>query len=110
MARLAAAALHAGVTVRQLLDLDLSYTPPLGSPWDPLQTAAEHWLRRSPPYALGGRSFTQPTQAHRLARPRAGRAMSRRSAAARSGVSTTAARRKAAVWPQLTADGGTTRV
>jgi NADPH-dependent 2,4-dienoyl-CoA reductase/sulfur reductase-like enzyme len=40
-----AAGLHAGVTVDELNDLDLSYTPPLGSPWDPLQTAAQAWLR-----------------------------------------------------------------
>jgi NADPH-dependent 2,4-dienoyl-CoA reductase/sulfur reductase-like enzyme len=39
-----AAGLHAGITVHQLNDLDLSYTPPLGSPWDPLQVAAQVWL------------------------------------------------------------------
>jgi NADPH-dependent 2,4-dienoyl-CoA reductase/sulfur reductase-like enzyme len=39
-----AAALHAKATVDQLTDLDLSYTPPLGSPWDPLQVAAQTWL------------------------------------------------------------------
>jgi NADPH-dependent 2,4-dienoyl-CoA reductase/sulfur reductase-like enzyme len=39
-----AAGLHAGITVDELNDLDLSYTPPLGSPWDPLQTAAQAWL------------------------------------------------------------------
>jgi hypothetical protein len=39
----AAAALHHGATVDQLNDLDLSYTPPLGSPWDPLQLAAQAW-------------------------------------------------------------------
>jgi len=26
-------------------DLDLSYTPPLGSPWDALQTGAQTWRR-----------------------------------------------------------------
>jgi NADPH-dependent 2,4-dienoyl-CoA reductase/sulfur reductase-like enzyme len=39
----AATAIHAGLDVDQLNDLDLSYTPPLGSPWDILQTAAQNW-------------------------------------------------------------------
>ena len=38
-----AAALHAGLTVDALNDLDLSYTPPYGSPWDAVQTAAQAW-------------------------------------------------------------------
>lgn len=38
-----AAALFHGMSVDALSDLDLSYTPPLGSPWDPVQMAAEHW-------------------------------------------------------------------
>jgi NADPH-dependent 2,4-dienoyl-CoA reductase/sulfur reductase-like enzyme len=41
----AAAALFAHLTVDQLNDLDLSYSPPLNSPWDPLQTAAQMWLQ-----------------------------------------------------------------
>jgi hypothetical protein len=28
-----------------LNDLDLSYTPPFGSPWDALQAAAQDWTR-----------------------------------------------------------------
>ena len=39
-----AAAVHHGDTVADLGDLDLSYTPPLSSPWDPLQLAAHSWL------------------------------------------------------------------
>ncbi|WP_433007938.1 FAD-dependent oxidoreductase [Kribbella sp. CA-294648] len=39
-----AVALHQGLTVDQLLDLDLSYSPPLGSPWDAVQLAAQAWL------------------------------------------------------------------
>lgn len=27
------------------LRFDLSYTPPLSSPWDPVQTAGQVWLR-----------------------------------------------------------------
>jgi len=38
-----AAALFARLSVPQILDLDLSYTPPLGSPWDPWQAAARVW-------------------------------------------------------------------
>jgi NADPH-dependent 2,4-dienoyl-CoA reductase/sulfur reductase-like enzyme len=39
-----AVALQQGLTVERLLDLDLAYTPPLGSPWDAVQLAAQHWL------------------------------------------------------------------
>ena len=38
-----ATAIHRGMTVPQLNDLDLSYTPPLSSPWDPVQMAAQAW-------------------------------------------------------------------
>jgi NADPH-dependent 2,4-dienoyl-CoA reductase/sulfur reductase-like enzyme len=38
-----AAALHHGMTVAELSHLDLSYTPPLSSPWDPVQMAAQAW-------------------------------------------------------------------
>ncbi len=40
-----AAALFAGLTVDGLSELDLSYTPPLGSPWDAVQMAAQAWAR-----------------------------------------------------------------
>jgi NADPH-dependent 2,4-dienoyl-CoA reductase/sulfur reductase-like enzyme len=36
-----ATALHHGMTVEQISELDLSYTPPLGSPWDAVQIAAQ---------------------------------------------------------------------
>jgi NADPH-dependent 2,4-dienoyl-CoA reductase/sulfur reductase-like enzyme len=36
-----ATALFHGMQVDGLNDLDLSYTPPLGSPWDPIQIAAQ---------------------------------------------------------------------
>jgi NADPH-dependent 2,4-dienoyl-CoA reductase/sulfur reductase-like enzyme len=42
-----AAALHAGMTVADVADLDLSYTPPLGSPYDAIQTATQHWTAAS---------------------------------------------------------------
>ena len=38
-----ATALFAGLAVDQIDNLDLSYTPPLGSPWDPVQVAAQRW-------------------------------------------------------------------
>ncbi len=40
----AATALFHGASVADLMDMDLSYTPPLGSPWDPWQVAARAWL------------------------------------------------------------------
>lgn len=42
-----ATALFHGMKVEVLNDLDLSYTPPLGSPWDALQMAAQAWAARS---------------------------------------------------------------
>jgi NADPH-dependent 2,4-dienoyl-CoA reductase/sulfur reductase-like enzyme len=39
-----AAALFHGMRVEELLQLDLSYTPPLSSPWDPVQMGAQAWL------------------------------------------------------------------
>jgi hypothetical protein len=39
----AAAAIFGGLSVDALSDLDLSYTPPLGSPWDALQAAGQAW-------------------------------------------------------------------
>ena len=38
-----AAALFHGMTVDEISDLDLSYTPPLSSPWDPVQMASQAW-------------------------------------------------------------------
>ncbi len=39
-----AAGLYAGLNVQDLPEMDLSYTPPLSSPWDPVQMAALSWL------------------------------------------------------------------
>ncbi len=41
-----ATAIHHGMTAEQMSDLDLSYTPPLSSPWDPVQIAAQAWSAR----------------------------------------------------------------
>ena len=40
-----ATAISYGATVADIPDLDLSYTPPLGSPWDAVQIAATAWQR-----------------------------------------------------------------
>ena len=40
-----ATALFHGMNVDELSELDLSYTPPLGSPWDAVQMAAQAWAR-----------------------------------------------------------------
>jgi NADPH-dependent 2,4-dienoyl-CoA reductase/sulfur reductase-like enzyme len=41
-----ATALFHGMTIDALSELDLSYTPPLSSPWDPVQMAAQAWRPR----------------------------------------------------------------
>jgi NADPH-dependent 2,4-dienoyl-CoA reductase/sulfur reductase-like enzyme len=41
-----ATAIHHGMTVAEIEDLDLSYTPPLGSPFDAVQLATQAWVRR----------------------------------------------------------------
>jgi hypothetical protein len=40
-----AIALFHGMSVQDLSHLDLSYTPPLSSPWDPVQLAAQQWCQ-----------------------------------------------------------------
>ena len=46
---IAATAIYHGMTVNGVSDLDLSYTPPLGSPWDAVQIAAQAWVRNTRP-------------------------------------------------------------
>ena len=41
-----AAALHAGLTVEQLYDMDLAYAPPFGPTWDPCLTAANQLMKK----------------------------------------------------------------
>jgi NADPH-dependent 2,4-dienoyl-CoA reductase/sulfur reductase-like enzyme len=50
-----ATALFHHMAIGDLSELDLSYTPPFGSPWDAVQMAAQTWARQG----QGGR----PTQA-----------------------------------------------
>ena len=40
-----AAALYHGMKMNAASDLDLTYTPPLSSPWDPIQEASQDWMR-----------------------------------------------------------------
>jgi NADPH-dependent 2,4-dienoyl-CoA reductase/sulfur reductase-like enzyme len=47
---IAATAIYHGMTVEAVSDLDLSYTPPLGSPWDAVQMAAQAWVRDTRPH------------------------------------------------------------
>ncbi len=42
---IAAAAIFNNMTVEAISDLDLSYTPPLGSPWEAVQMGAQAWDR-----------------------------------------------------------------
>jgi NADPH-dependent 2,4-dienoyl-CoA reductase/sulfur reductase-like enzyme len=42
---IAATAIHCGLSMDDISDLDLTYTPPLGSPWDAMQLGAQAWER-----------------------------------------------------------------
>ena len=42
---IAATAIFNEMTVDAMSELDLSYTPPLGSPWDAVQMGAQAWVR-----------------------------------------------------------------
>jgi NADPH-dependent 2,4-dienoyl-CoA reductase/sulfur reductase-like enzyme len=44
---IASAAIFNEMTVEEISDLDLSYTPPLGSPWDAMQVGAQAWVKRN---------------------------------------------------------------
>ena len=48
-----AAAIFHEMTVDALSELDLSYTPPLGSPWDAVQMGAQAWVRADAQRRLG---------------------------------------------------------
>lgn len=43
---IAATAIYHSMKIMDLNDLDLSYTPPLSSPWDPIQMAAQDWVKK----------------------------------------------------------------
>jgi len=39
--------------VDDLNDLDLSYTPPVSSPWDPVQMSAQSWMQEARAFERG---------------------------------------------------------
>lgn len=51
-----AAAIHHSMSVEAMNDLDLSYTPPFGSPWDAVQLATQTWTREHEATRATGRS------------------------------------------------------
>ncbi|WP_409329502.1 FAD-dependent oxidoreductase [Trujillonella humicola] len=55
-----ATALFHGMTVDAVSALDLSYTPPLGSPWDAVQLAAQAWVRDHAPTRLSSGAGAAP--------------------------------------------------
>jgi NADPH-dependent 2,4-dienoyl-CoA reductase/sulfur reductase-like enzyme len=58
-----ATALFHAMTVEGMADLDLAYTPPLGSPWDAVQMAAQAWSREHRPTSIDPLpSAPSPTQ------------------------------------------------
>jgi NADPH-dependent 2,4-dienoyl-CoA reductase/sulfur reductase-like enzyme len=57
-----ATALFNAMTVDAVSELDLSYTPPLGSPWDAVQLATQNWVRDHHPAA----AVSVPTQTAEL--------------------------------------------
>ncbi len=52
-----ATALFHSMTVEGMSDLDLSYTPPFSSPWDPVQMAAQAWSKARNTSAVSSSSF-----------------------------------------------------
>jgi NADPH-dependent 2,4-dienoyl-CoA reductase/sulfur reductase-like enzyme len=46
---IAAVAMYSSMTVDAISDLDLSYTPPLGSPWDAMQSGSQAWVAAAAP-------------------------------------------------------------
>jgi hypothetical protein len=48
------------MTVDAISDLDLSYTPPLGSPWDAIQAGAQAWTRAALQTEPGAAARPQP--------------------------------------------------
>ncbi len=68
-----ATALFHGMQVENVCDLDLSYTPPLSSPWDPVQVSAQNWRRQAQERAeqpAGGGAAPEGPRAQTGALPR----------------------------------------
>jgi hypothetical protein len=58
-----AAALFQNAAVEDLNDMDLSYTPPFSSPWDPIQIAAQTWVAAARDAALSRKVVMDETAA-----------------------------------------------
>jgi NADPH-dependent 2,4-dienoyl-CoA reductase/sulfur reductase-like enzyme len=58
---IAATAIFHAMTVDVVSDLDLSYTPPLGSPWEAIQMAAQAWDRSLSAQAAKEGQCSKPT-------------------------------------------------
>ena len=59
-----ATALFHRMSVDEVSELDLSYTPPLGSPWDAVQMATQAWVRQHVPAEPGTATLlTEPVPA-----------------------------------------------
>lgn len=54
------------MTVDEVSDLDLSYTPPLGSPWDAVQMATQTWVHD---HQLPAQRATLDTEPARVGAP-----------------------------------------
>ena len=57
---IAAAAIFNEMTIDAVSDLDLSYTPPLGSPWDALQLGAQSWASAATANIASDRPLAEP--------------------------------------------------
>ncbi len=55
-----APALFHEMTIDKVSDLDLSYTPPLGSPWDAVQLATQAWTAQQRPGIISAAISSQP--------------------------------------------------
>jgi NADPH-dependent 2,4-dienoyl-CoA reductase/sulfur reductase-like enzyme len=67
---IAAAAIFHDMTVDAISDLDLSYTPPLGSPWDAVQMGAQAWTRQATSRLIRRNSGGAATITHHRHPPR----------------------------------------
>lgn len=57
---IAATAIFNEMTIDAVTDLDLSYTPPLGSPWDAMQLGAQSWARAATANVAPDRPLAEP--------------------------------------------------
>ncbi len=56
-----ATALFHEMSIDTLSDLDLSYTPPLSSPWDPVQMSTQAWMNSAKLFSSHPSVLERPT-------------------------------------------------